>query len=238
MLPPLLLLIDDDEQLTKRLDLFLQRKGFRTAVSHSISAAQQSMKATPPDLVILDWNLPDRDGLSFLAKWRAGGASLPVLMLSGNVSTGHRIAGIQGGADDYLTKPFDVDELVARIEALLRRAMPARQPASPLVKFGPYLFDTGAARLTLAGEPVPLAAGELELMMIFSRHPNRVLSREQLLGLTGDVAGDRLDRSVDLRVARLRERLGDDARSPRWIVTVRGQGYRLDGQLVPNLDTN
>ncbi len=231
MQSPLLLLIDDDVLLTRRLESYLRGLGYRTRAAHRIEAAQDIMEEESPDLVILDWNLPDRDGLSHLLKLRAAGSTTPVLMLSGNVSAGHRVAGLRGGADDYLTKPFDIDELVARIEALLRRFAPARRPASPAVSFGPYRFDIGAAILSRNGELVSISAAELELLMIFCRNVNRVQSRERLLELTGDLDGERLDRSIDLRVARLRERIGDDARAPRWIVTVRGQGYRLDGEL-------
>ncbi len=232
MSSPLLLLIDDDEQLTRRLGNHLARLGYRLCVANRVAAVDAALGGAIPDLVVLDWNLPERDGLTHLVKWRASGAVTPVLMLSGNVSANHRIAGLRGGADDYLTKPFDVDELVARIEALLRRSAPARQPPAPILTFGPFELELGAARLRRAGDPVQLASADLALLMIFGKFPNRVLSRERLLELTGDLGGERLDRSVDLRVARLRERLGDDARAPRWIMTVRGQGYRLDAQIA------
>ena len=232
MSSPLLLLIDDDEQLTRRLGNHLARLGYRLCVANRVAAVDAALGGAVPDLVVLDWNLPERDGLTHLVKWRASGAVTPVLMLSGNVSANHRIAGLRGGADDYLTKPFDVDELVARIEALLRRSAPARQPPAPILTFGPFELDLGAARLRRAWDPVQLASADLALLMIFGRFPNRVLSRERLLELTGDLGGERLDRSVDLRVARLRERLGDDARAPRWIMTVRGQGYRLDARIA------
>ncbi|OIQ80550.1 transcriptional regulatory protein YycF [mine drainage metagenome] len=231
MSSPLLLLIDDDEQLMRRLRAHLARLGYRVCVAHRVAAIDAALGGDVPDLVVLDWNLPERDGLTHLVKWRAGGALTPVLMLSGNVSANHRVAGLRGGADDYLTKPFDIDELVARIEALLRRSAPALQPPAPVLRFGPFVLDLGAARLSRAGEVLALASAELELLMIFGKHANRVLARERLLELTGDLDGERLDRSVDLRVARLRERLGDDARAPRWIITVRGQGYRFDAQI-------
>jgi DNA-binding response OmpR family regulator len=232
MTTPLLLLVDDDVQLTRRLASYMQNHGFRTRVANSIDEAREAMHELQPDLVVLDWNLPGRDGLSQLIKWRATGRQTPVLMLSGNVSANHRIAGLRGGADDYLTKPFDINELVARIEALLRRTVPALQAQAPTVAFGPFRFDIGSASLMRHDEQVSLAAGELELMMILSRNVNKVLTREYLLELTGDMTGDRLDRSIDLRIARLRSRLGDEARSPQWIITVRGQGYRLDGQIL------
>lgn len=227
---PLLLLIDDDEQLTRRLGNHLAGLGYRTRAANRVAAARAVLRGEVPDLVVLDWNLPDLDGLTHLVKWRASGATAPVLMLSGNVSSGHRVAGLRGGADDYLTKPFDIHELVARIEALLRRTAPTRQAPSPTLIFGPYALDLGAARLRRDGVDVALATADLELLMIFGRQPNKMLSRERLLELTGDHGGERLDRSVDLRIARLRERIGDDARSPRWIMTVRGQGYRLDAR--------
>jgi two-component system OmpR family response regulator len=232
MTTPLLLLVDDDVQLTRRLAPYMQNHGFRTRVANSIDEARSAMHELQPDLVILDWNLPGRDGLSQLIKWRATGSQTPVLMLSGNVSANHRIAGLRGGADDYLTKPFDINELVARIEALLRRTLPALQAQAPTVQFGPFQFDIGSASLTRNNKQVSLAAGELELMMILSRNVNKVLSREHLLELTGDLTGDRIDRSIDLRIARLRNKLGEEARSPQWIITVRGQGYRLDGQIL------
>jgi DNA-binding response OmpR family regulator len=233
---PLLLLVDDDVQLTRRLAAYLGERGYRTRVAHRVAAVEQVLGSELPDLVVLDWNLPERDGLSHLVKWRAGGAATPVLMLSGNVSAHHRVAGLRGGADDYLTKPFDIDELLARIEALLRRASPMCRPNAALLQFGPFELDLGAARLSRSGAAVALATADLELLMIFGQHVNRVLSRERLLQLTGDLGGERLDRSVDLRVARLRERLGDDARAPQWIITVRGQGYRLDARAVSDAE--
>lgn len=229
---PRLLLIDDDVLLMRRLATYLQENGYTPQVAHTIGAAQKVLLETLPDIVVLDWNLPDGDGLSQLAKWRAAGIGIPVLMLSGNVSTNHKVGGLRGGADDYLTKPFDVHELVARIDALLRRSNPMHRTSTPRLRFGPYMFDIDAARLTSNGKPVSLAVGELQLLMTLCKNANRVLSREKLLELIGDLDGERLDRSIDLRVARLRERIGDDARSPNWIITVRGQGYRLDAQVL------
>ncbi len=229
---PFLLLVDDDILLMRRLAAFLQQQGYRTQTAENIDEACEYIDQNPPDLIVLDWNLPKRDGLGQLAKWRASGHTFPVLMLSGNVATHHRIAGLKGGADDYLTKPFDVYELIARIESLLRRTTPTLRPAVPVVTFGSYRFDRGSSTLTCNGNPVGLSAGELELMMVLCKHAGRVLKREQLLELISGYGSDRLDRSIDLRIARLRERIGDNARSPQWIVTVRGQGYRLDASLV------
>lgn len=223
-----ILIVDDDEPLTRRLSQYLARLGYAVEVASDASAARQAVARRVPSVVVLDWNLPDSDGLKLVAEWRNAGSGVPVLMLSANVSTAHRVSGLRAGADDYLVKPFDVSELLARLEALLRRSTPQSQPQEPVLCFGPFRFYTGAARLERDGLPFMLAAGELALLLAFARHPNRVLSRERLLELLGDPFGERLERSVDLRVARLRERLLDDADAAQWIVTVRGQGYRLD----------
>ena len=226
-----ILIVDDDEPLTRRLAQHLARLGYQVEVAVDAVQARRAAAERCPSVVVLDWNLPGRDGLHLLAEWRAAGFSAPVLMLSANVSTAHRVSGLRAGADDYLIKPFDVGELQARLEALMRRSAPGSSPREPWLHFGPYSFDVSAARLQLRSQPFPLAAGELALLLAFARHPNRVLTRERLLDLLGDPFGERLERSVDLRVARLRERLAGDADAAPWIVTVRGQGYRFDAQL-------
>lgn len=231
MAAPLILIIDDDTQLTRRLALYFENNGYRAQSANSIEDAKHLIRTNLPDLIVLDWNLPQKDGLGFLGQWRATESRIPILMLSGNVSAQHRITGLRAGADDYVTKPFDVNELAARVDALLRRSRALVQPAPSIARFGPYQFDIDAARLTKAGQQVNLAIGELQLMSILCRNINKVLSRERLLEMIGDMHGERLDRSIDLRVARLRARLGDNAKSPQWIVTVRGQGYRLDGEI-------
>ncbi len=225
-----ILIVDDDEPLTRRLSQHLARLGYAVEVAGDAVQARRAAARRCPSVVVLDWNLPGRDGLHLLAEWRSAGFSVPVLMLSANVSTAHRVSGLRAGADDYLIKPFDVSELLARLEALLRRSAPASGPREPQLHFGPYRFDVGAAQLQQHGQPFALAAGELALLLAFARHPNRVLTRERLLELLGDPFGERLARSVDLRVARLRERLAGDADAAPWIVTVRGQGYRFDAR--------
>jgi len=227
----LILIVDDDEPLVRRLSQHLARVGYQVDVAGDVDAARRVMARRVPNVVVLDWNLPGRDGLHLLAEWRNAGARVPILMLSANVSTAHRVDGLRAGADDYLIKPFDVAELLARIEALLRRSAPLTGPRGPVLRFGPYRLDVVGARLERNGEPFVLAAGELSLMLAFARHPGQVLARERLLELIGDRYGERLARSVDLRVARLRERLGDQADTAQWIVTVRGQGYRLDAHV-------
>jgi DNA-binding response OmpR family regulator len=229
-----ILIVDDDELLARRLAQHLGRLGYQVDVVNNADEARRATARHAPAVVVLDWNLPDSDGLHLLAEWRNAGSGVPVLMLSANVSTAHRINGLRAGADDYLVKPFDVSELLARLEALLRRSAPTSGPQGQVLCFGPYRLDVVAARVELAGEPLTLAAGELALLLAFARHAGQVLSRERLLEMIGDPFGERLSRSVDLRVARLRARLGDDADAARWIVTVRGQGYRFDAR-VENL---
>lgn len=226
-----ILIVDDDEPLSRRLAQYLAGLGYEVDVASNACAAKRAVIRRVPSVVVLDWNLPDSDGLKLVAGWRNAGCGVPVLMLSANVSTAHRVSGLRAGADDYLVKPFDVSELLARLEALLRRSLPQSRPQEPVLCFGLFQFYAGAARLERDGQPYVLAAGELALLLAFARHPNRVLSRERLLELLGDPFGERLERSVDLRVARLRERLMDDADAAQWIVTVRGQGYRLDARV-------
>lgn len=227
------LIVDDDLALVRRLGPHLARQGYDVDTASDARQARRALAARLPDVVVLDWNLPDLDGLRLLAEWRNAGLRVPVLMLSANVSTAHRVSGLRAGADDYLVKPFDVSELQARIEALLRRSPSLAGPRRPALRFGPYRLDVFAAQLQREGLPCALAAGELSLLLAFAREPGKALSRERLLELLGDPFGERLARSVDLRVARLRERLGDDAEAAQWIVTVRGQGYRLDADIEP-----
>lgn len=233
------LLVDDDALLVHRLSRHLRALGFDVSVAAHAEAAGHALRNLLPDLVVLDWNLPDRDGVVLLAAWRAQGVQVPVLVLSGNVSTAHRVCGLRAGADDYLVKPFDVHELVARIEALLRRVGVSAASRTPLrCVFGPYSLDTAAVQLwqCTPGQPQTpclLAAGEMALLLALARHANHALSRQRLLELLGDAFGERHERSIDLRVARLRDRLGDSAVQPAWLITVRGQGYRLQASLQP-----
>ena len=175
-------------------------------------------------LVVLDINMPEEDGLSFLSRLRQRGDKTPVLILSGRAHEVDRVRGLQLGADDYLVKPFGPRELLARVQALLRRSAP-RQDSPRILGFGAFHFDLDKIALYCGTQELPLSSGERALMKVFAEHPNRTLSRHELLSLLGDEFGERFERSIDVRVTRLRTRLGDTASTQHYIRTVRGQGY-------------
>jgi DNA-binding response OmpR family regulator len=186
----------------------------------------------PVDLVVLDVGLPGEDGFR-LARWLREHANPGILMLTGADTTIDRVVGLEVGADDYLGKPFEPAELAARIDSVLRRRRPRGQSlALPegVLPFGPYRFDTKRFRLTnAAGEEVPLAAMELDLVAAFSAHPGRVLGREDLLRLAPARDEESFDRSIDNRITRLRRKLERDPAKPELIKTVRGAGYLHPG---------
>ncbi len=235
--PDHILVVDDDREIRNLLAEYLEKQGLRcTAVSDG-----RQMRATLDkgrfDLVVLDLMLPGEDGLTLCRNLRAtpAHASLPVLMLTARREDMDRILGLEMGADDYLTKPFVPRELLARIKAILRRsrALPRNlaDSAAPRVRhigFAGWRLDTAARHLVDAGGvAVPLSGAEYRLLTVFLTHPQRVLNRDQLLELTQGREADPYDRSIDLLVSRLRQRLREDAREPSIIKTQRGEGYVL-----------
>jgi two-component system OmpR family response regulator len=187
---------------------------------------------TPVDLVVLDLMMPGEDGLTLCRDIRAGKhRNLPILMLTARAEESDRILGLEMGADDYLVKPFAARELLARINSILRRARmlpPNLQvtEAASMLAFGDWRLDTTARHLLDADDTVvALSGAEYRLLRVFLDHPQRVLNRDQLLNLTQGRDADQFDRSIDLLISRLRQRLGDDAREPRYIKTLRSEGY-------------
>lgn len=177
-----------------------------------------------PDLLLLDLMLPGEDGLSISRRLRAH-SQIPIVILSARGEDVDRIVGLELGADDYLAKPFNPRELVARIRAVLRRRMQAAPPATEALVFGPFRLDLGGHSLTRAGVPIALTTAEFTLLSIFVRHPNRVLSRDRLVELAQEDERMPFDRSIDVRVARLRKKIEPDADNPCYIRTVWGAGY-------------
>ena len=228
-----ILVVDDDQEIRELLGDYLGRNGL------SVSTARdgKQMRAVlstglPVDLVVLDLMLPGEDGLSLFRGLRAGPqASIPVLMLTARSDDVDRIIGLELGADDYLSKPFVPRELVARIRAVLRRTrmLPpgaADQPPARMARFGDWRLDLAQRQLLDAkGVVTPLGAAEYGLLRLFIEHPQYVLSRDQLLAQLARREFEIFDRSIDLRVSRLRRRLEDDARDPQYIRTVRNEGY-------------
>lgn len=239
--PDNILIVDDDREIRALLTEYLGRNGLRATAVGDGRQMRSALAAGPFDLIVLDLMLPGEDGLS-LCRWlRAGAhAATPILMLTARGDETDRIVGLEMGADDYLAKPFAARELLARITAVLRRArmlppnMQGPADASRLIGFGYWTLDTIERHLIdEGGTIVSLSGAEYRLLRVFLDHPQRVLSRDQLLNLTQGRGVDIFDRSIDLLVSRLRQRLGDGAREPRYIKTVRNEGYVFSAAVVP-----
>lgn len=228
--------LDDEPDITALLGNYLQAQGYRVTQLHSGRALMTTMTADPPSLVLLDLGLPGEDGFSIARQlrehWRCG-----LVIVTGRGDAVDKVVGLEVGADDYVTKPFDLRELLARIKAVLRRIAPAESSATPAPVVEParnrYLFadwalDTAARRLTdIRGRDVALTGGEFDLLCAFARHPGRVLSRDFLLEQTRGRDGAPFDRTIDVQVGRLRKKLEADPDDPQIIKSVRGAGYIL-----------
>jgi two-component system OmpR family response regulator len=226
-----ILIVDDDAEIRSLLSQYLMKNGLRVTAVAEGRAMSRALDAGRVDLVVLDLMLPGDDGLTLCRNLRAK-SDIPVIMLTARGEETDRIVGLEMGADDYLAKPFSARELLARIKAILRRArsLPDNlQPDSARhIRFEEWVLDTVHRQLISAAKVVtPLSGAEYRLLRIFLGHPNRVLNRDQLVDLTQGKEADPLDRSIDVQVSRLRNRLGDDPREPRLIKTVRGEGYVL-----------
>jgi two-component system OmpR family response regulator len=227
-----ILIVDDDREIRELVGNYLKKNGLRTTVVADGRQMRSFLESTPVDLIVLDIMMPGDDGLVLCRELRTGKhKTTPVLMLTARNDETDRIIGLEMGADDYLVKPFAARELLARINAVLRRTrmLPPNlvvTEAGRLLAFGKWQLDTTARHLLDAqGTVVTLSGAEYRLLRTFLDHPQRVLSRDQLLNLTQGRDADLFDRSIDLLVSRLRQRLADDARDPAYIKTVRNEGY-------------
>ncbi len=228
-----ILVVDDDREIRQLVGDYLRNNGFRLSLAADGRQMREILDGARIDLVILDLMLPGEDGLSLCRNLRATPvfAQLPILMLTARGEPIDRVVGLEMGADDYLPKPFEPRELLARIRNILRRAraLPVR-PAkhAPHYRFAGWTLDSGLRQLTSPqAVVVPLSGAEYRLLQIFLEHPQRVLNRDQLMDLTKGRDADPFDRSIDLQISRLRQKLGDDARAPTLIKTVRNEGYVL-----------
>jgi two-component system OmpR family response regulator len=226
---PHILIVDDDREIRSLLADYLETNGYRASAAAEGVAMEQALREAGVDLVVLDLNLPGEDGLTLCRKLRAR-SNLPVIMLTARGEPLDRILGLEMGADDYLPKPFEPRELLARIRSVLRRsqALPGARGAAgeaPL-HFAGWTLDPVARHLrNPQGVAIMLSGAELRLLKVFLEHPNRVLNRDQLLNFTHGRDADPFDRAIDIQISRLRQKLNDDARSPRIIKTVRNGGY-------------
>jgi two-component system phosphate regulon response regulator OmpR len=233
-----ILVVDDDESLREMLAEYLGSHGYSVTVVPDGEAMRAAIERVAPDVVLLDLRLPREDGLT-LARFLREHYDIGIIMVTGSGAVVDRIVGLEVGADDYVTKPFDPRELLARVKSVMRRmqARPvAPDPAQPTdgaiqavarrIAFGHCRFDPDSRRLFDADDrEIPLTAMEFDLLKVFSDHPGKALSRDRLLTLTRNREWDPYDRSIDIRVARLRRKLGEPPDEPGVIRTVRGVGY-------------
>ena len=229
-----LLLIDDDRRLTDMVGEYLRRQGYEVTTAGSLGQGRELLERTSPDALVLDLMLPDGDGLDFTRELRAAPRTrrLPLLMLTARGEPMDRIVGLEIGADDYLGKPFEPRELLARVKALLRRAAPEPQ-ADDLLVFGRLEIDLGARQARLDGRLCDLTSHQFELLVVLAQSPGRVLSRDQIMDALKGHPLEAFDRSIDVHISRIRAVIEDDPKAPRRVLTVRGAGYvfarRQDG---------
>lgn len=221
-----ILIVEDNEDLSFGLRNNLEIEGYSVEVAADGESGLARAFATRPDLLILDLTLPKMDGLRVLREIRAEGHTFPVMVLTARDEEVDKVRGLKLGADDYVTKPFGVMELLARVEALLRRSAPAEQ--EELIEIGDLVIDVGARLVSRAGVRVGLAPRELDLLFAMVRHMDKVVSRQQLLTEVWGHTGEVVTRTVDTHVAELRRKLEADPAVPRYIQTVRKVGYRFD----------
>ncbi len=235
---PHILVVDDDREIRDLLARFLVKHGLRVTTARDSAEAMKALEEWRIDLLVLDVMMPGEDGLALTRRLRGQGAVVPIIMLTAMGEDTERILGLEMGADDYLAKPFNPRELLARIKAVLRRARPAENPAEKpasgsRLAFAGWVLDLSTRDLLSPdGVVVTLSAGEFDLLQAFVEHPRRVLSRDQLLDLARGRTAVPFDRSIDIQVSRLRRKLCDDAKEPQLIKTVRGGGYLFTPEVV------
>jgi two-component system phosphate regulon response regulator OmpR len=227
--PPKILVVDDDVRLRDLLSRYLTEQGFQVTTLADASLIDRKLQRDPPHLVVLDLMLPGEDGLAVCRRLRGAGEMVPIIMLTAKGEDVDRIVGLEMGADDYLPKPFNPRELVARIHAVLRRQTERLAPGAPTpsgkIAFGPFVLDPAARTLGDDTRTIHLTTGEFSLISVFAQHPRQPLAREKLMFLARGRDHDLFDRAIDVQVSRLRKLIEPDPANPRYIQTVWGFGY-------------
>lgn len=225
---PHLLVVDDDERIRGLLQKFLIRNGFLVSAARDAAQARRLLAGLEFDMLILDVMMPGEDGITLTRDLRRS-LSVPILLLTAKGETANRIEGLEAGADDYLVKPFEPKELLLRVSAILRRVPQAKpaQAAPKMLHMGEVRYDMDRGELWRGDDPVRLTATEAALMRIFAAQPGVALSRDKLVGDAPEEEGGGSDRAVDVQITRLRRKIEDDPKAPRYLQTVRGEGYML-----------
>lgn len=218
--------VEDDERLGRLTSQYLSSHGVEVALVGRGDLAVAEVLRVRPDVVLLDLMIPGKDGLDVCRALRER-VDTPIIMVTARTDEADRVTGLEGGADDYVSKPFSSRELLARIRAQARRARGKTGPSQDRTQVGEVVVDSAVMVATLRGKPLPLTTFEFALLRVLAERAGKVLSREQLLELVHGSSEDAFDRSIDVHVCRLRQKLGDDPRSPRLLKTVRGAGYVL-----------
>ena len=227
---PKILVVDDDVRLRDLLTRYLAEQGFQVSALPDTTQLDKRLQRDPAHLVVLDLMLPGEDGLAACRRLRAAGETVPIIMLTAKGEDVDRIVGLEMGADDYLPKPCNPRELVARIHAVLRRQAPAELPGAPsetteVFEFGEFSLNLATRTLTKSGQEIPLTTGEFSVLKVFARHPRQPLSREKLMELARGREYEVFDRSLDVQISRLRKLIEPDPGNPLYIQTVWGLGY-------------
>jgi two-component system, OmpR family, phosphate regulon response regulator OmpR len=222
--------VDDDARIRELLRRYLTQEGFEVLLAEDSKALGRILARESVDLIVLDLMLPGEDGLSICRRLRTSSDSTPIIMLTAKVEDVDRIVGLEVGADDYLPKPFNPRELLARINAVLRRRPSMEEPGAPskggqTIYFGPFEFDLALRRLSKEGEHISLTTGEFSMLKALVRHPRQPLSRDKLAQLARGREFEPFDRSLDVQISRLRKLIETDPTQPHYIQTVWGVGY-------------
>ncbi|MFC0278886.1 response regulator [Falsigemmobacter intermedius] len=225
-----LLVVDDDDRIRGLLQKFLIRNGYLVTVADNAARARRLLAGLEFDLLVLDVMMPGEDGVTLTRSLREEGHVLPVLLLTARGESANRIDGLEAGADDYLVKPFEPRELLLRIHAILRRVPQPLKPAAPpsrSLMLGPLRYDIDRSELWQGDQPVRLTSTEVALMRIFAARSGEVVARDELIAELAGEESQSSERAVDVQITRLRRKIESDPKQPRYLQTIRGEGYRL-----------
>jgi DNA-binding response OmpR family regulator len=227
-----ILVVDDDREIVRLVKAYLEKAGYNVLTAFDGETALHTLRREQPDLLVLDLMLPDRDGwdLTRLIRKDSQLSSTPIIMLTARVEDSDKIVGLEIGADDYVTKPFNPREVVARVRALLRRSQPGSGNAnSQVMQTGALLLDTGRRELLVDGDPVELTPSEFELLRLLMESPGYAFTRDELLEKALGIAYEGMGRTLDSHIKNLRRKIEPDPKNPTYIQTIYGVGYKLTG---------